>query len=139
MARRQSPKTDKSEAPMSKKSSAALAEAGSASSSRVSTRARALVDDDAPPVSREAPPDEDFALDTLEKDLPKEEEAIELPQLPELRKFCKLYKKQRNKLTREQEKKYRALCESLARAIRLADSDRLWIAHAEEIVRKLGE
>ena len=84
-------------------------------------------------------PAADFALDTLEKDLPKDEETIELPQLPELRKYCKLYKKQRNKLTREQEKKYRALCESLARAIRLADSDRLWIAHAEEIVRKLGE
>ena len=84
-------------------------------------------------------PAAEFALDTLEKDLPKEEEAIDLPQIPELRKFCKLYKKQRNKLTREQEKKYRALCESLARAIRLADSDRLWIAHAEEIVRKLGE
>ena len=84
-------------------------------------------------------PAAEFALDTLEKDLPKEEEAIDLPQIPELRKFCKLYKKQRNKLTREQEKKYRAGCESLARAIRLADSDRLWIAHAEEIVRKLGE
>jgi RNA polymerase primary sigma factor len=84
-------------------------------------------------------PAAEFALDTLEKDLPEGEEAIELPQLVELRKYCKLYKKQRNKLTREQEKKYRALCESLARAIRLADSDRLWIAHAEEIVRKLGE
>ena len=84
-------------------------------------------------------PAAEFALDTLEKDLPKEEEAIDLPQIPELRKYCKLYKKQRNKLTREQEKKYRATCESLARAIRLADSDRLWIAHAEEVVRKLGE
>ncbi len=243
MPRRQSPKTDKSEAPMSKKSSAALAEGGSTGSR---ARARALVDEDAhdaPPVSREGAPDDDeneeaapastasgeavpelvvleeefdfedvaaeveedaeaapvakkkaasdegggdtmlaryfremathpvmgpdeelgtavdvecaeveqwcsilsylpaaeFALDTLEKDLPRDEEALELPQLPELRKYCKLYKKQRNKLTREQEKKYRALCESLARAIRLADSDRLWIAHAEEIVRKLGE
>jgi RNA polymerase primary sigma factor len=84
-------------------------------------------------------PAAEFAIDTLEKDLPKEEEAIDLPQLAELRKYCKLYKKQRNKLTREQEKKYRVVCESLARAIRLADSDRLWIAHAEEIVRKLGE
>ena len=84
-------------------------------------------------------PAAEFALDILEKDLPKEEEAIDLPQIPDLRKYCKLYKKQRNKLTREQEKKYRAVCESLARAIRLADSDRLWIAHAEEIVRKLGE
>ena len=84
-------------------------------------------------------PAAEFALDTLEKDLPVEEEALDLPQLAELRKFCKLYKKQRNKLTREQEKKYRVGCESLARAIRLADSDRLWIAHAEEVVRKLGE
>ncbi len=84
-------------------------------------------------------PAAEFAIDTLEKDLPKEEEALDLPQIAELRKHCKLYKKQRNKLTREQEKKYRAVCESLARAIRLADSDRLWIAHAEETVRKLGE
>ncbi len=84
-------------------------------------------------------PAAEFALDSLEKDLPKEEETIELPQLPELRKYCKLYKKQRNKLTKEQEKKYRAFCESLARAIRLADSDRLWIANAEAVVRKLGE
>ena len=84
-------------------------------------------------------PAAEFALGTLEKDLPKEEEAIDLPQIPELYKYCKLYKKQRNKLTREQEKKYRVVCESLARAIRLADSDRLWLAHAEEIVRKLGE
>jgi RNA polymerase primary sigma factor len=84
-------------------------------------------------------PAADYALDTLEADLPKEEEAIDLPQIAELRKFTKAYKKQKNKLTKEQEKKYRATCENLARAIRLADSDRLWIAHAEEIVRRLGE
>ena len=84
-------------------------------------------------------PAAEHALDTLEKDLPTDEEAIELPQIADLRKFCKTYKKQRNKLTRDQEKKYRVVCESLGRAIRLADSDRLWIAHAEEVVRKLGE
>jgi RNA polymerase primary sigma factor len=83
-------------------------------------------------------PAAEHALDTLEADLPKDEEAIDVPQIAELRKYCKTYKKQRNKLTKEQEKKYRALCESLARAIRLADSDRLWIAHSEEAVRKLG-
>mgnify|MGYP001096293630 CR=1 FL=1 len=83
-------------------------------------------------------PAAEHALDTLEADLPKDEDALDLPQIPELRKYIKLYKKQR-KLTRDQEKKYRALCESLARAIRLADSDRLWIAHAEETVRKLGD
>jgi RNA polymerase primary sigma factor len=83
-------------------------------------------------------PAAEHALDTLEADLPKDEEAIDLPQLAELRKYVKTYKKQKNKLTKDQEKKYRVLCESLARAIRLADSDRLWIAHAEDIVRRLG-
>jgi len=84
-------------------------------------------------------PAAEYALDALEGDLPKDEEAIDVPQIAELRKYCKTYKKQRNKLTREQEKKYRTLSESLGRAIRLADSDRLWIAHAEDVVRKLGE
>jgi RNA polymerase primary sigma factor len=83
-------------------------------------------------------PAAEHALDTLEADLPRDEEAIDVPQIEELRKHCKTYKKQRNKLTKDQEKKYRALCESLARAIRLADSDRLWIAHAEEAVRTLA-
>lgn len=82
-------------------------------------------------------PTADAALDALDKDLPTGEEAIDLPQLGEIRKLLKTYKKQHNKLTRDQEKKYRAWCSSLAKAIRLADSDRLWIAHAEEAVRKL--
>jgi RNA polymerase primary sigma factor len=80
----------------------------------------------------------DYALDSLEKDLPIGEEALDLPQLAEIRKLLKTFKKH-NKLTRPQEKKYRDWCVSLAKAIRLADSDRLWIAHAEDVVRKLGE
>ena len=84
-------------------------------------------------------PAADSALDSLEKDLPTGEEALTLPQIEELRKLLRTFKKQRNKLTRDQEKKYRSLCASLAKAIRLADSDRLWIAHAEEAARKLGE
>ena len=44
-----------------------------------------------------------------------------------------------NKLTRDQEKRWAATCTAMARRIRLADSDRLWVAHAEEITRKLGE
>jgi RNA polymerase primary sigma factor len=84
-------------------------------------------------------PTADQALDSLVKDLPVGEEAIDVPQVEELRKLLRAYHKQRNKLTRAQEKKYGELCMSLAKAIRLADSDRLWIAHAEEVVRKLGE
>jgi RNA polymerase primary sigma factor len=85
------------------------------------------------------PPSADFALDSLEKDLPTGEEALDLPQLAELRKLLKANHKQRGKFTRGQEKKYQSWCVSLAKAIRLADSDRLWIANAEEMVRKLGE
>ena len=84
-------------------------------------------------------PGADYALDALEKDLPTGEDAIDLPQIPELRKLLKTFHKQHNKLTRPQDKRYRDGCASLAKAIRLADSDRLWIADCEDVVRKLGQ
>jgi RNA polymerase primary sigma factor len=80
-----------------------------------------------------------YALEQLERDLPVGEEALTLPQIAEIRKLFKTFKKQRNKVTRPQEKRYQGWCASLAKAIRLADSDRLWIAHAEEVVHKLGD
>jgi RNA polymerase primary sigma factor len=79
------------------------------------------------------------ALQSLERDLPTEEEAIDLPQIAELRRVLKLARKNKYKLSRLQEKRWNDTCVSLARAIRLADSDRLWIAHAEDTVRKLCE
>ncbi len=79
-----------------------------------------------------------FVLDSLERDLPTDEDALDLPQIAELRRLLKLFQKN-NKLTKDQEKKWVQGTTSLARAIRLADSDRLWIAHAEEIVRKAGD
>lgn len=79
------------------------------------------------------------AIDSLEKDLPTDpEEMLHLPQIPELRRLLKAPSKKRA-VGRDRDKKYRNLCVSLAKAIRLADSDRLWIAHAEEAVRKLGD
>jgi RNA polymerase primary sigma factor len=84
-------------------------------------------------------PTAEYALASLERDLPTGEEAIDLPQLGEVQKLLRTYKKQRGKLTRVQEKKYRDWVAALAKAVRLPDSDRLWIAHCEEIVRKLGE
>jgi RNA polymerase primary sigma factor len=80
----------------------------------------------------------EVALASLEKDLPTGEEALELPQLEEIRKLLRTFKRQQ-KLGRDQERKYRAWCASLAKAIRLADGDRLWVLHAEEAVRRLGE
>jgi len=85
-------------------------------------------------------PAAEYTLDSLEKDLPTaEDEKLDLPQIAELRKLIKAFKKQRNKLTREQEKKWTAFTTALGRAIRLPDSDRLWIAHAEDMGRKLGD
>ncbi len=83
-------------------------------------------------------PAAEHALDSLEKDLPTaEEEKLDLPQIAELRRLLKLFKKNK-KLSKELEKKWTSVSTSLGRAVRLADSDRLWIAHAEEVVRKLG-
>jgi RNA polymerase primary sigma factor len=85
-------------------------------------------------------PAAEHTLESLLKDLPTaEEEKLDLPQIEELQKLVKAYKKQRNKLTREQEKRWSTLTMALGRAIRLADSDRLWVLHAEETGRRLGE
>ena len=78
-------------------------------------------------------------LASLEKNLPTGEEALDLPQVAELHRLLKLSKKTRNRLSKESEKKWTRTCESLARAIRLADSDRLWVAEAEQLARALCE
>jgi RNA polymerase primary sigma factor len=78
------------------------------------------------------------ALDSLERDLPTGEEALTLPQIAEMRKVLHAAAKNHDKLSRLQEKKWLTLTTSLARAIRLADSDRLWVAHAEDVARGLG-
>jgi RNA polymerase primary sigma factor len=80
-----------------------------------------------------------YILESLEKNLPTGEEALDLPQVAELHRLLKLSKKTRGKLSKESEKKWTRTCESLARAIRLADSDRLWVADAEHLARTLCE
>jgi RNA polymerase primary sigma factor len=79
-----------------------------------------------------------FALDALERDLPVGEDALVLPQIAELRKLLHAASKNDHKLSRVQEHKWAQLTAALARAIRLPDSDRLWVAHAEECARALG-
>jgi RNA polymerase primary sigma factor len=79
------------------------------------------------------------AIDSLERDLPTGEEAISLPQLAELHKLLKAYKKQNDAFSKPQEKRWLLHTTSLAQAIRLADSDRLWVLHAEETTRKMGQ
>ena len=83
-------------------------------------------------------PAAEYALDSLEKDLPTNpEEILVLPQIPVMRKLIKLSKKTKGRLSKISDRRWTETCISLARAIRLADSDRLWIAHAEETVRAL--
>ena len=84
-------------------------------------------------------PAAEFLLDQLERDLPTGDDAIVVPQIPELRKLTKLFAKAKYKATKDQDKKWRGLTTEMARGIRLADSDRLWIAHGEELARRLGE
>jgi RNA polymerase primary sigma factor len=79
-----------------------------------------------------------FALDALERDLPVGEDALVLPQIAELRKLLQAYAKNQEKLTRIQERKWAQLTASLARAVRLPDTDRLWVIHAEEAARGQG-
>jgi RNA polymerase primary sigma factor len=79
------------------------------------------------------------ALDSLECDLPKaEDETLDLPQIADLRRLLDAFAKQNDAgctvVTQEQQQTYKALCVSLAEAVRPSDSDRLWITHAEDAV-----
>jgi RNA polymerase primary sigma factor len=79
------------------------------------------------------------AIESLERNLPKDEEKLDLPQLAEVHKLLKVYKKQGDHFSRAQEKRWTQHTTSLARAVRLADSDRLWVLHAEEATRRMGQ
>lgn len=83
-------------------------------------------------------PAAELMLEALIKELPTGEDALTLPQIAELQKLIKTAKKNRGKLSRDQEKKWGTFTTSLGRAIRLADSDRLWVARLEELARGLG-
>jgi RNA polymerase primary sigma factor len=83
-------------------------------------------------------PTAEYAVESLERDLPTGEDAINLPQLADLKKVLAGLKKRRFKLSRDTEKKWTTVTAAVARAVRLPDSDRLWIAHCEEIVRKIA-
>ncbi len=80
-------------------------------------------------------PAAEFALDSIEAHLPTDpEEKVDVPQLEELRKMLRASKK----TGKTNDKKWEMMCVSLGTKIRLADGDRLWIAAAEDVVRKLG-
>ena len=81
-------------------------------------------------------PAAEHILTALQEDVTKAgAEEVEAPQIGELQKI--LAKKLRGKLTGEQERQWNDLSGELASAVRLPDSDRLWMARAGAIARDL--
>src|SRR5262249_41541238 len=82
-------------------------------------------------------PISDLLFDAIEDEIRKANDPeIKAPQIPEMRKFAKSVKRNK-KLTVDQEKKWGAMSAALARAIRLPDSDRLWMARAGRIAHEV--
>jgi len=82
-------------------------------------------------------PAAEHVLDQLERDVAtlNPEERPELGQVVELRKLSKVYRKQRSKLHADQARQWHELSETLARDIRLPDSDRIWMSNANRAAR----
>jgi RNA polymerase primary sigma factor len=77
----------------------------------------------------------------LERDvsLMNEPERPPLAEVVELRKLLKIYKKQRSKLNAAQMRQWTDWVRALAAAIRLPDSDRIWMANANHVARSVAE
>jgi RNA polymerase primary sigma factor len=74
----------------------------------------------------------------LDEDVKKAgEEEVRAPQIAELQRLLRTAKKQRGKLTAEQEREWNELATSLAAAVRLPDSDRVWMARALQLSNDL--
>jgi RNA polymerase primary sigma factor len=78
----------------------------------------------------------DLILDAIEDEIRKANDPeIQAPQIPDMRRSLKNLKKQRARLSPDQERRWSKHCAELARSIRLPDSDRLWMARANRIAR----
>jgi RNA polymerase primary sigma factor len=79
-------------------------------------------------------------LDMLDQGLGEmnPEERPEIAQIGELRKLVKIYKKQRSKLHADQQRSWTELSQSLAQAVRLPDSDRIWMHGAFRLAKDAG-
>src|SRR6478609_1114530 len=82
-------------------------------------------------------PAAEHVLEQLERDVAamNPEERPELSQVTELRKLTKVYRKQRSKLHADQLRQWHELTDTLARDIRLPDSDRIWMSNANRAAR----
>jgi RNA polymerase primary sigma factor len=81
-------------------------------------------------------------LEQLERDVqqvsPEERPEAALAHVSELHRLAKIHRKQRSKFNAEQARQWTELCESLAREIRLPDSDRIWMNKALRSAKMFG-
>ena len=81
-------------------------------------------------------PAAEYILLALERQVQKAgEDEVKAPQIPELLRLARLASKKR--LTVEHRRQYAEMSRELAAAIRLPDSDRIWMAEADQIARNL--
>lgn len=80
-----------------------------------------------------------FALDALEDEVRKsgDGEEVDLSATAEARKLINLHQKQHGRLSTDQGKRYMQACTRLARAVRLPDSDRVWVSRCARVVHDL--
>jgi RNA polymerase primary sigma factor len=77
-------------------------------------------------------------LEQLERDVTAmnpPEERPDIPQVAELRRLAKVYRRQRSKFHADQQRQWTELSEALARSVRLPDSDRIWMGNAVRVAR----
>ena len=65
------------------------------------------------------------------------EDEVKAPQIAELQRLIRSSRKQRGKLTSSEERQWDRLSHDLAAAVRLPDSDRIWMARAATVARDL--
>jgi RNA polymerase primary sigma factor len=80
-------------------------------------------------------------LNKLEQDVGvmAEPDRPNLVEVAELRRLVKVFKKQRSKLNAAQTREWTDYCRSLAARVRLPDSDRIWMANANQVARAVAE
>jgi len=80
-------------------------------------------------------------LAQLEQDVAtmNEPDRPQLAELVELRRLLKVFKKQRSKLNATQLREWTEFCRTLGASVRLPDSDRVWMANANQIARSVSE
>ena len=83
----------------------------------------------------------EYILDALDRDIQTLTDDIrpDTAALEALRQLCAVYRDQRSKLHANQLKQWKQSSEDLARAVRLPDSDRIWMGRAVDLAKSIGD